>query len=97
MAQLIVRNLDDALKERLRRVAASHGRSMEEEVRTILHRSLAEEPVPTIAESHVGLGSRIHAGFMDADVPDSYFDAVESLRGGAAPGVGAAREAEFDA
>jgi len=36
MAQLIVRNLDDDLKERLQKRARGHGRSTEEEVREIL-------------------------------------------------------------
>ena len=33
MAAITIRNLDDDLKAQLRIVAASHGRSMEEEVR----------------------------------------------------------------
>jgi plasmid stability protein len=36
MASITIRNLDDSLKEALRRRAAGHGRSMEEEVRRIL-------------------------------------------------------------
>jgi plasmid stability protein len=36
MAQLVVRNLDGDVKERLRERAAKHGHSMEEEVREIL-------------------------------------------------------------
>lgn len=36
MAQLVVRNLEDSVKEQLRRRAKSHGRSMEDEVRHIL-------------------------------------------------------------
>jgi antitoxin FitA len=36
MAQLVVRNLEDAVKRRLKRRADKHGRSMEEEVRDIL-------------------------------------------------------------
>ena len=36
MAALSIRKLDDDVKERLRRRAASHGRSMEAEVRRIL-------------------------------------------------------------
>jgi plasmid stability protein len=35
MAQLLVRNLDDSVKEALRRRALCHGRSMEEEARLI--------------------------------------------------------------
>lgn len=40
MASLTIRNLDIALKARLRIVAARHGHSMEEEVRTILRKEL---------------------------------------------------------
>jgi plasmid stability protein len=36
MAQLVVRNLDEAVKAKLQRRARRHGRSMEEEVREIL-------------------------------------------------------------
>lgn len=43
MATLTIRNLDEALKRRLRVRAAQHGRSMEEEVREIL-REVVSEP-----------------------------------------------------
>ena len=36
MAQLVVRNLSDEIKERLKRRAERHGRSLEAEVRAIL-------------------------------------------------------------
>jgi antitoxin FitA len=42
VASIIVRNLDPALKEQLRVRAARLGRSMEEEVRRILHDSVME-------------------------------------------------------
>ena len=42
MASIIIRQLDDALKERLRSQAARHGRSMEEEARDILRSALHE-------------------------------------------------------
>lgn len=43
MASITIRNLDDALKTKLRIRAARLGRSMEEEVREILRSSLADE------------------------------------------------------
>jgi plasmid stability protein len=43
VAQLIVRNLDDEVKERLAERARRHGRSMEQEVRTILRDAVAED------------------------------------------------------
>lgn len=56
MASLIIRNIDDALKSRLRQSAASHGRSMEE-VRQAL-RQVFTRPATT-----EGLGSRLARRF----------------------------------
>ena len=42
MGSLLIRNLDDRLKARLRVRAAAQGRSMEEEARQILRRELGE-------------------------------------------------------
>ncbi len=66
---LTIRNLDLNLKDRLRVAAATHGRSMEEEVRVILRSVLTRAPAAT------GLGSRIHARFaalggVELDLPD---------------------------
>ena len=44
MASITIRNLDDPLKTRLRVQAATHGRSMEEEARTILRAALNRGP-----------------------------------------------------
>ena len=54
MAQLVVRNLEDAVKARLQRRARHNGRSMEEEVREIL-RNAAHEP----EKASGGLGTEI--------------------------------------
>jgi plasmid stability protein len=43
MAQIIVRKLDDNIKERLRDRARRHGRSLEAEARDILERTVARE------------------------------------------------------
>jgi len=43
MASILIRNLDDTVKTRLRRRAAEHGRSMEEEARDILGAALNSE------------------------------------------------------
>lgn len=43
MASITIRNLDEQTKARLRVRAAHHQRSMEEEARSILRASLAEE------------------------------------------------------
>jgi len=44
MGQLLIRNLDEAIKQRLRERAAEHGRSMEAEVRDIIERAIVGEP-----------------------------------------------------
>lgn len=44
MAAITIRNVDDALKKRLRIQAAAHGQSMEEEAREILRSAVSREP-----------------------------------------------------
>ena len=60
MASLLIRNLDEDLKAALRVRAAQHGRSMEEEARQLLRRSLTDTRPAT------GLGSRIARRFAAA-------------------------------
>jgi len=66
MASIIVRGLDDAVKQRLAAQAEEHGRSMEAEVRDILTRA-ASRP-------HVGLAlldaARAAGGVEDLAIPD---------------------------
>jgi plasmid stability protein len=68
MAQLVVRNIEDDVKERLQRRAKKHGCSLEELVRDIL-RDAAKDTRPT-----GGLGSEIAALFrgrgLDFDIPE---------------------------
>ena len=60
MATLTIRNLDESTKTQLRIQAARHGRSMEEEARTILRTAIeARQPVA----GSKGLGRRIHEHF----------------------------------
>lgn len=69
MAQFIVRNLEEGVKTGLKRRAARHGLSMEEEVRQILRNAVREEDQPTSP-----LGSRIAARFrgqgLDQALPE---------------------------
>ena len=69
MAQLVIRNIEDEVKERLQRRAKRHGRSMEEEVREILRNVVYEDAVPTD-----GLGTDIAALFnkegLDSDIAE---------------------------
>ena len=69
MATLTIRNLDPALKERLRVRAAQHGHSMEAEVRDILQDTLNEPERPA-----VNLYQRIRSRFaplggVDLELP----------------------------
>jgi plasmid stability protein len=75
LAQLIVRNLEDSVKEKLRRRASRHGRSLEAEVRDILGDAVAR-PEPN--ERH--LGSRIASRFAGLGVDRDFLE----LRGRAA-------------
>lgn len=69
MAQLVVRNLEEEVKARLRRRAARNRRSMEEEARDILRNALNQEHRPGC-----GLGSEIAAMFgkagLEKDIPE---------------------------
>jgi plasmid stability protein len=64
MAQLVVLNLEDVVKARLRRRARRHWRSTEEEVRGILRNAVRDESGATkplgrrLQERFVGIGSR---------------------------------------
>lgn len=58
MAQLVVRNLDEDVKARLKKRAEAHAHSMEEEVRMILH-AASVRPI----EDNYGLGTRIASRF----------------------------------
>jgi plasmid stability protein len=72
VAQLIVRKLDPAVKERLKRRALRRGRSMEEEARAILRDAVRDEPVPR--RRGPGLGTRIARRFegigFDFEIPE---------------------------
>jgi plasmid stability protein len=69
MAQLLVRQLDDDVKEKLQKRARSHGRSTEEEVREILRNAVKTEGAP-----QSGLGTRLAARFrgigLDEEIPE---------------------------
>jgi plasmid stability protein len=68
MAQILVRNIEELVKERLRNRAKEHGRSLEEEVRDIL-RDAASVPIGT-----VGMGTEIAAIVRDAGGPFPEFE-----------------------
>ena len=78
MAQLVVRNLEEKVKARLKRRASRHGRSMEEEVREILRDALKKEEDPP-----VGLGTRLARRFagkgLDFDIPEIRGEFIKPL------------------
>jgi plasmid stability protein len=70
MSSITIRNLDPAVKERLRLRAARHGRSMEAEARRILQSALSASGAPPARN----LYERIHARFarlggIDLELP----------------------------
>ncbi|MFM9087042.1 MAG: FitA-like ribbon-helix-helix domain-containing protein [Cyanobium sp.] len=79
MAQLLVRQLDEAVKEALRRRARRHGRSMEEEARLILAQAALSDEASGMGST--GLGSRMAALFADAGLeePISEMRGVEAI------------------
>lgn len=69
MAQLLVRDLEDAVKKELQRRARRHGRSTAEEVREILRTAVRAE-----GATKAPLGSRLAGRFesigLDDDIPE---------------------------
>ena len=68
MAAISIRSLDDQVRERLRIRAASHGRSMESEIRAILTEAVSRP------DESVGLARALLDGFgamggVDLDLP----------------------------
>jgi plasmid stability protein len=75
MASMTIRNIDEALKRRLRMQAAEHGRSMEEEARDILRAALSTEtPRPT------NIAASIRARFAPLGGIDLALESREPMR-----------------
>jgi plasmid stability protein len=72
MGQLNVRNLEDAVKRKLQRRAARHGRSMEEEIRDILRDAVRNEGKP-----RKGLGTEIAELFKGIELDEP----IQEFRG----------------
>lgn len=73
MAQLIVRNLDQDVKERIAQRARLHGRSMEEEIRSILRDAVREIPD---AMQQQDFGTMFASYFEGLDMPE-----IKEIRG----------------
>ncbi len=73
MATLIIRQLSDETQNKLRRLAARHGRSVEEEARRLLDLAVSQE-------SRKGLGTRIHQQIAGIDGVDLGIPARSPIR-----------------
>ncbi len=80
MAQILVRDIEDDVKERLQRRAVRHGRSMEAEIRDILRNVVKEDIKPA-----GGLGTEIAALFKGIglqegeDIPELHGYAITNV------------------
>ena len=72
MAQVIVRNLEEVVKRKLKRRATRHGHSMEEEIRSILRDAVKDE-----GRARKGLGSEIAELFKGIGLKEP----IQELRG----------------
>ncbi|MFM9102994.1 MAG: FitA-like ribbon-helix-helix domain-containing protein [Cyanobium sp.] len=72
VAQLLVRQLNGAVKEALRRRARRHGRSMEEEARLILAQAVAAEEEASLGAAGLGhrMATRMATLFADAGLDE---------------------------
>lgn len=75
MASITIRNLDDRTKDRLRVRAARHGRSMEEEARSILRSAVVRRDAPESS-----LAAAIGRRFRGLDTSDLVIPAREAMR-----------------
>jgi len=79
MAKFIVRDLEEAVKTRLKRRAARHGRSMEDEVRHILRDAVKEQN-----DYITKLGSRIAARLvkvgLTVELPELHGQVLRSVK-----------------
>lgn len=82
MAQLIVRRLDEQVKERLKARARRHGRSVEAEARAILEEATSTEP-------EKGFGTLMSRRFSKIGLTDEEFrlfnEGIEESRRGSKP------------
>ncbi len=70
MSSITIRNLDPAIKERLRLRAAQHGHSMEAEARRILQATLKEPPKRLVRSLYDRIHDRFAAiGDVDLELP----------------------------
>jgi plasmid stability protein len=73
VAQILIRRLEEDVKEKLQLRARRHGRSTEEEVREILRNAVRDDQ----AAAPVRLGTRMASRFADVELDED----IEELRG----------------
>ena len=81
MAQLLVRNLDDDVKERLKRQAKAHGRSVEAEARQILTDGVGATAPETDRLPGEGLGTWLARKQAENPIPDDVWEEFERSLG----------------
>ena len=69
MAQFIIRNLEDDVRDKLRELARRHGRSMEDEVRHIIRGAVMGQDAP-----RPGLGSRLAKRFCAHGLDEDFVE-----------------------
>lgn len=88
MAQLVVRDLPEDTKERLRTRAKAHGRSLEAEVRDILEAAARSKPMPPKKD---GFGTRMQERFAKRGLTESearqFNRAIAELRRSSQPRI----------
>ncbi len=85
MAQLVVRNIEESVKRRLKKRADAHGRSLEGEVREILRAVAAETRPVAKTKREQGFGTRlaeIFAGKVppEFEIPDFRSEPVHAAK-----------------
>lgn len=73
MAQVIVRKLDDEVKERLEARAARNGRSLEAEARAILEEAASNEVPATLRNDEGSFGDLMYERFKDIGLTEEEF------------------------
>jgi antitoxin FitA len=78
MAQLVVRRLDEGVKERLKARAKKHGRSLEAEARAILEEAANGKPnSKRRAKEEKGFGTLVHERFKRTGFTDEEYTKFE--------------------
>ena len=70
MAQLVVRDLEESVKRRLKQRATKNGRSLEGEVREILRDAAGGTKKPAVVHEEKGVGTRLAEIFAGKVPPE---------------------------